>query len=201
MQFKNIVAFVSLAVMASALPTENLVERTEPTPGQTLQNQCSQGQTVKCCNSVTQGLVNVLPIGLNCVDIDRKKSIDSISQESWLLSLYQSSPSCRLALNAPRPRNWHAAILALRYVSEVFRCRISGFNLSIDWSRQRRPRLPHHLVDDVVAFVHHSPPTMILQVLSSMQARWNGKFFPDDWLECTAGPFPLCLRFPCVREL
>ncbi|KAI4108215.1 MAG: hypothetical protein LQ345_007111 [Seirophora villosa] len=70
MQFKNIVAFVSLAVMASALPTENLVERTEPTPGQTLQNQCSQGQTVKCCNSVTKGLLNVLPIGLNCLDVD-----------------------------------------------------------------------------------------------------------------------------------
>ncbi|KAL9009075.1 MAG: hypothetical protein Q9173_005865 [Seirophora scorigena] len=72
MQFKNIVTFVSLAVMATALPTENLVERTEPTPGQTLQNQCSQNQKVKCCNSVSKQLVNLIPvnIGLNCVDID-----------------------------------------------------------------------------------------------------------------------------------
>ncbi|KAL8949277.1 MAG: hypothetical protein Q9222_004600 [Ikaeria aurantiellina] len=70
MQFKNIVAFVSLAVMATALPAENLVERT--TPGQTLQNKCSQGQTAKCCNSVTKQLLSLIPVnvGLNCVDVD-----------------------------------------------------------------------------------------------------------------------------------
>ncbi|KAL9597633.1 MAG: hypothetical protein Q9219_005016 [cf. Caloplaca sp. 3 TL-2023] len=70
MQFKNIVAFVSLAVMATALPAENLVERT--TPGQEIQNQCSQGQKAKCCNSVTKQVFNLIPlsIGLNCVDLD-----------------------------------------------------------------------------------------------------------------------------------
>ncbi|KAI4231259.1 MAG: hypothetical protein L6R40_007792 [Gallowayella cf. fulva] len=72
MQFKNIIAFVSFAVMATALPTENLVERTEPTPGQTLQNQCKAGQTAKCCNSVSKTLVGLIPLqlGLNCVDLD-----------------------------------------------------------------------------------------------------------------------------------
>ncbi|KAL9023490.1 MAG: hypothetical protein Q9196_007167 [Gyalolechia fulgens] len=70
MQFKNIIAFVSLAAMTSAIPADKLVART--TPGQEAQNQCSQGQTAKCCESVTNTTVGgiVLPIGLNCVDID-----------------------------------------------------------------------------------------------------------------------------------
>ncbi|KAL8709189.1 MAG: hypothetical protein Q9220_006069 [cf. Caloplaca sp. 1 TL-2023] len=70
MQFKNIVAFVSLAVMATALPAENLVERT--TPGQTLQNKCAQGQKAKCCNSVTKQVLDLIPVsvGLNCLDLD-----------------------------------------------------------------------------------------------------------------------------------
>ncbi|KAI4245152.1 MAG: hypothetical protein LQ352_006636, partial [Teloschistes flavicans] len=70
MQFKSIVAFVSLAAMAVALPAENLLERT--TPGQTEQNMCKQGQKAKCCDSVTKTLVGLVPInlGLNCVDLD-----------------------------------------------------------------------------------------------------------------------------------
>ncbi|KAL8728527.1 MAG: hypothetical protein Q9166_005349 [cf. Caloplaca sp. 2 TL-2023] len=70
MQFKNIIAFVSLAVMATALPAENLLERT--TPGQEAQNNCTQNQTVKCCNSITEKIVGLIPInvGLNCIDID-----------------------------------------------------------------------------------------------------------------------------------
>ncbi|KAI4222485.1 MAG: hypothetical protein L6R36_006106 [Xanthoria steineri] len=70
MQFKNIIAFVSLAVMATAAPTENLVERT--TPAQNIQNQCSQGQTAQCCNSLSKAVANLIPIqvGLNCVSLD-----------------------------------------------------------------------------------------------------------------------------------
>lgn len=70
MQFKNIIAFVSLAVMATALPAENLVPRT--TPGQGIQDQCTSTQTAKCCNAVTQkvfGLITV-PVGIGCVDLD-----------------------------------------------------------------------------------------------------------------------------------
>ncbi|KAI4177017.1 MAG: hypothetical protein LQ343_000497 [Gyalolechia ehrenbergii] len=70
MQFKNIVAFVSLVAMASAIPAENIVART--TPGEDVQNKCSQNQKAKCCDSVTKqtfGLITV-PVGLNCVDID-----------------------------------------------------------------------------------------------------------------------------------
>lgn len=75
MQFKNIIAFVSLAVMASALPADNIMART--TPGQEEQNKCSQGQTAKCCNSVTEQLVNLIPVnvGLGCTDLDRKKAL------------------------------------------------------------------------------------------------------------------------------
>lgn len=63
MQFKSIAAFVSLAVMASALPADNIVARTTPT------NQCSSNQTLSCCNSVTDTLVGVqiLPIGIGCI--------------------------------------------------------------------------------------------------------------------------------------
>ncbi|KAL8762423.1 MAG: hypothetical protein Q9184_001590 [Pyrenodesmia sp. 2 TL-2023] len=61
MQFKNIVAFVSLAVMASALPAENIVARTNS-------GQCSSTQTLSCCNSITDTTVGVeiLPIGQGC---------------------------------------------------------------------------------------------------------------------------------------
>ena len=65
MQFKNIVAFVSLAVMASALPAENIVARTNPS--------CSTGsQTVQCCDTVTEQLVNGIPVnvGVNCVNVN-----------------------------------------------------------------------------------------------------------------------------------
>lgn len=74
MQFKTIVAFVSLAVMASAIPAENIVART--TPGQEEQNKCSQGQKAQCCDSVTKTLVGgvLVNLGLNCVDLDCEKT-------------------------------------------------------------------------------------------------------------------------------
>ncbi|KAL8964156.1 MAG: hypothetical protein Q9183_004655 [Haloplaca sp. 2 TL-2023] len=72
MQFKNIVAFVSLAAMASAAPAENLVERT--TPAQDAAAQCNANQTLKCCNNITNKLIAIigiqLPIGGGCNDID-----------------------------------------------------------------------------------------------------------------------------------
>ncbi|KAL8799205.1 MAG: hypothetical protein Q9182_006065 [Xanthomendoza sp. 2 TL-2023] len=71
MQFKNIITFVSLAVMATALPAENLVERT--TPAQDAQNKCTQtGATIKCCDSVQKTLLNLIavPVGINCVNLD-----------------------------------------------------------------------------------------------------------------------------------
>lgn len=79
MQFKNIVAFVSLAITASALPAENIVART--TPGQTYQNQCSATQTAKCCNSVTKTLINLqlLPIGQGCTDLDCEPRLEMVS--------------------------------------------------------------------------------------------------------------------------
>ncbi|KAL8688430.1 MAG: hypothetical protein Q9218_005659 [Villophora microphyllina] len=68
MQIKSLVAFVSLAIAATALPAENMVKRTG---GQEIQNQCSQGQTASCCNSATTSLINLIPVnlGLNCIDL------------------------------------------------------------------------------------------------------------------------------------
>ncbi|KAI4138354.1 MAG: hypothetical protein LQ341_004711 [Variospora aurantia] len=68
MQFKNIVAFVSLAVMATALPADNLVRRTD---SEDAAAQCSANQsgTLKCCNTVTStffGLLGSFPIGNGC---------------------------------------------------------------------------------------------------------------------------------------
>ncbi|KAL8965981.1 MAG: hypothetical protein Q9197_006231 [Variospora fuerteventurae] len=68
MQFKNIVAFVSLAVMATALPADNIVRRTD---SEDAAQQCSANQsgTLKCCNTVTNtffGLLGSLPIGNGC---------------------------------------------------------------------------------------------------------------------------------------
>ncbi|KAL8920771.1 MAG: hypothetical protein Q9208_006101 [Pyrenodesmia sp. 3 TL-2023] len=85
MQFKNIVAFVSLAVMASALPAANLVERTE---GEDLQNKCEANQVVKCCDSITSTLVGLVPVnlGLNCNNINVLAALNP-----------QCSPSQKLA--------------------------------------------------------------------------------------------------------
>ncbi|KAL8788350.1 MAG: hypothetical protein Q9213_001747 [Squamulea squamosa] len=81
MQFKNIIAFISLAVMATAIPAENIVERTtKPTPGQTAQNKCNakqSGTKVSCCTIGTPvtspnpvfAVLNLF-IGLTCSPID-----------------------------------------------------------------------------------------------------------------------------------
>ncbi|KAL9013203.1 MAG: hypothetical protein Q9180_009032 [Flavoplaca navasiana] len=66
MQFKNIIAFVSLASMAVALPA---VEERSP------QNQCSQQQTAKCCDQLVKNdlvtAVNVQALqGINCVNVN-----------------------------------------------------------------------------------------------------------------------------------
>ncbi|KAL8880707.1 MAG: hypothetical protein Q9198_001936 [Flavoplaca austrocitrina] len=67
MQFKNIIAFVSLASMAAALPAE--VEKRTP------QNQCSQQQTAKCCDQLVKNpLVTAINVqllqGINCVNVN-----------------------------------------------------------------------------------------------------------------------------------
>ncbi|KAL8688854.1 MAG: hypothetical protein Q9224_004782, partial [Gallowayella concinna] len=57
--------------MATALPAENLVERT--TPAQDAQNQCTQkGAVLKCCNSVQTSFLNLIPIpiGINCLTVN-----------------------------------------------------------------------------------------------------------------------------------
>ncbi|KAL8814510.1 MAG: hypothetical protein Q9223_006275 [Gallowayella weberi] len=59
--------------MATALPAENLVERT--TPAQDAANKCTQkGATLKCCNSVSQAVANLIPIqvGVQCNNIDQR---------------------------------------------------------------------------------------------------------------------------------
>ncbi|KAI9800657.1 MAG: hypothetical protein M1825_003979 [Sarcosagium campestre] len=68
MQFSTIIATVTLALAASASPV--LEART--TPAQDAAQQCGNQQTLKCCNSVTQQLFNLIPIniGLGCTAID-----------------------------------------------------------------------------------------------------------------------------------
>ena len=66
MQFKNIIAFVSLASMAAALPAE--VEKRTPT-------NCSQNQKAKCCDSLVKNpLVTALNLnllqGVNCINVN-----------------------------------------------------------------------------------------------------------------------------------
>lgn len=144
MQFKNIIAFVSLAVMASAAPAENLVERT--TPGQAVQNQCSQGQTAKCCNSLQKAVANLIPIqiGLNCVSLDRVFYYPFF-RILWL-TISQCSVSFPLATNALRARLSHAAHLANRFVLHSF----AHFHTDprTDWPRQHRQRLRARLLVD-----------------------------------------------------
>ncbi|KAL8887187.1 MAG: hypothetical protein Q9192_006361, partial [Flavoplaca navasiana] len=67
MQFKNIIAFVSLASMAVAVPAE--VEQRTP------KNQCSQNQKAKCCDQLVKNdlvtAVNVQALqGINCVNVN-----------------------------------------------------------------------------------------------------------------------------------
>ncbi|KAL8645585.1 MAG: hypothetical protein Q9210_006626 [Variospora velana] len=67
MQFKNIVAFVSLAIMATALPADNIVRRTD---SEDAAQQCSASQTgtLKCCDTVVPTLIGLItvPIGNGC---------------------------------------------------------------------------------------------------------------------------------------
>jgi hypothetical protein len=72
MQFK-IVSVIALAALAAALPTEDIQKRTD---SQDAANKCSQGQTLKCCNQVNSG-INLLPIGVQCVNIDCMSTLDN----------------------------------------------------------------------------------------------------------------------------
>ncbi|KAL9579819.1 MAG: hypothetical protein Q9212_004877 [Teloschistes hypoglaucus] len=67
MQFKSIVAFVSLAAMTVAVPTN-------PAPAPAPANQCKQGQVLSCCDSFIKStpLGSVLPInlGIGCVVVN-----------------------------------------------------------------------------------------------------------------------------------
>ncbi|KAL8849245.1 MAG: hypothetical protein Q9221_005775 [Calogaya cf. arnoldii] len=91
MQFKNIITIASLAVMATALPTEDVVARTEPT-GQDVQNQCQQNQTAKCCDSLQKSILNLIPIqlGLNCISLNLLVGIGGQCKQSQALACCSS---------------------------------------------------------------------------------------------------------------
>lgn len=81
MQFK-VLSVLALAMVAAAAPA--------PTDSQEAANKCSQGQTLKCCNQVIQGVLG-LPIGLNCVNINCEPFFQNLST---LISLSQTLISC-----------------------------------------------------------------------------------------------------------
>lgn len=105
MQFKNIVAFVSLAVMVSALPAENLVERTS---GGSPQNKCRANQKVNCCDSFEQRLVNgvLVTVGINCLPLNRKSSM--------MVSSFRTCTDCLSAPQYPMLRDSETCVLQLR---------------------------------------------------------------------------------------
>ncbi|KAI9806148.1 MAG: hypothetical protein M1833_004555 [Piccolia ochrophora] len=67
MQFTTVLATISLAIAATASPI--LEART---PAQDASQKCGNGQTLKCCNSVTQQFFNLIPVsvGSGCTSID-----------------------------------------------------------------------------------------------------------------------------------
>lgn len=78
MQFTSIIAAVSFALMATAIPADNIEQRTKKeTPGQKAQNQCAQGQTASCCNQIVKQTINLIPVnvGIDCTTINGKQSI------------------------------------------------------------------------------------------------------------------------------
>lgn len=75
MQFASIIATLSFALAATALPSTNIETRNkDETPGQKAQNECSQGQTASCCNQVVKQVIGLIPInlGIDCTPIDRE---------------------------------------------------------------------------------------------------------------------------------
>lgn len=75
MQFSTIIAAFSLALVATAIPADNIAERTnkpKTTPGQKAQNQCSQTQKASCCNQIVKQTINLIPVnvGIDCTTID-----------------------------------------------------------------------------------------------------------------------------------
>ena len=66
MQFK-IFSLFALATLATALPSVG-----KRTDSQEAANQCSQSQTLKCCDSLVSGVGVIL--GVNCVNINCKSS-------------------------------------------------------------------------------------------------------------------------------
>ncbi len=75
MQFSNIIALLSFALTVTALPSENIEERTKgkkETPGQKAQNQCAQNQTASCCNQIVKQTINLIPVnvGIDCTTIN-----------------------------------------------------------------------------------------------------------------------------------
>jgi hypothetical protein len=72
MQFK-VISVLAFAMLAAALPTEEIVKRTD---SQDAANKCSQGQTLKCCNNVLAGLI---PVGVSCIDINCESSFQNPS--------------------------------------------------------------------------------------------------------------------------
>ncbi|KAL8653667.1 MAG: hypothetical protein Q9226_003755 [Calogaya cf. arnoldii] len=91
MQFKNIITIASLAIMATALPAEDIEARTQKT-GQDAQNKCSQNQTAKCCNSLQKSVVGLIPVllGLNCVTLNLVQVLGGQCKQSQALACCSS---------------------------------------------------------------------------------------------------------------
>ena len=69
MQFKNIIAVISIAATVSATPV--LKARSGGSSSGDSQ-QCGNGLTAKCCNSVSRQVLNLIPINVGIGCLDRK---------------------------------------------------------------------------------------------------------------------------------
>lgn len=99
---KTIIAVASLAATVAAAPS--LVARTT---GQQAGQQCGNNFKPKCCNSVQQSLLNLIPVqlGVNCVDIDVLSVLPITEQCSQTVACCTSGSQTGLinvnALNCP----------------------------------------------------------------------------------------------------
>ncbi|KAL8803361.1 MAG: hypothetical protein Q9200_006255 [Gallowayella weberi] len=139
--------------MATALPAENLVERT--TPAQDAANKCTQkGATLKCCNSVSQAVANLIPIqvGVQCNNIDREHGPEKYffaTRHLLFHSAEHSPPQLTMQLQ-PEARLLH------------FRCS--------ERPGQHWQRLPSSPVDAMSAFLRQSSFTAKSSVLRTWRA-------------------------------
>lgn len=111
MQIKSILAFITLAVAATAAPSAlEKRQQTCPRSGADATQRCGNNLRVQCCNSVTQQrLFNIIPIsvGLNCVDLSGEYfeySMAELKTYEFQSSTWSTSPnSASRPLPAARP--------------------------------------------------------------------------------------------------